>query len=189
MSEFRISVDSATHPLPNPFFVIATQNPIEHHGTYPLPDSQLDRFLMRLCMGYPEGEAEKEIILTQRLVNPQETLAPVLSVDDLLGLQRCVREVRVDDALLDYLVATVKQTRHADGVEIGVSPRGSVSLYRAAQALALVEGRDYVVPDDIKELAVPVLAHRLMLKEGAGHHAEAARLIVEEILQRVEVPV
>jgi MoxR-like ATPase len=189
MSEFRISVDSATHPLPNPFFVIATQNPIEHHGTYPLPDSQLDRFLMRLCMGYPEQEAEKEIILTQRLVNPSETLEPVLSVDELLGLQWRVREVRVDDALLNYLVAIVKLTRRAEGVEIGVSPRGSVSLYRAAQALALVEGRDYVVPDDIKELAMPVLAHRLMLKEGAGRHAEASRLIVEEILQRVEVPV
>jgi MoxR-like ATPase len=190
MSEFRVSVDSSTHELPSPFFVIATQNPVEHHGTYPLPDSQLDRFLMRIRIGYPEADAEKEIIVRQRLVHPAEDLRPVLGVADVIELQRKVHEVRVDDALLGYLVALVNETRRAEPVELGVSPRGSVSLYRAAQALALVEGRDYVTPDDIKELAVPVLEHRLVLKEGARSRAgSASRLILEEILQRVEVPV
>ena len=190
MSEFRVSVDNSTHELPNPFFVIATQNPVEHHGTYPLPDSQLDRFLMRIRIGYPDAAAEKEIILTQRLAHPATDLRPVLSAGDVLELQRLVREVRMDEALLDYLVGLVKETRRAEPIELGVSPRGSVSLYRAAQALALVEGRDYVTPDDIKELAVPVLEHRLVLKDGLRSGArQAGRLILEEILQRVEVPV
>ncbi len=188
MSEFRVSVDSATHELPTPFFVIATQNPIEHHGTYPLPDSQLDRFLMRIRIGYPEESAEKEIISRQRLVHPAETIEAVLTVEEMLSLQKLVRDVRVDEALLDYLVRIVKQTRQSDAVELGVSPRGSVSLCRAAQAMALVEGRDYVTPDDVKELAVPVLAHRMMLRHGAGRQRETSRLILEEILQRVEVP-
>ncbi|HEY3176319.1 MAG TPA: MoxR family ATPase [Candidatus Polarisedimenticolia bacterium] len=186
MSEFRVSVDSATHTLPTPFFVIATQNPVEHHGTYPLPDSQLDRFLMRIRIGYPESEAEKEIILRQRLVHPADTLEPVLTGADLIELQKRVHEVRVDETLLSYLVEIVNETRRSGAIEMGVSPRGSVSLYRAAQALALVEGRDFVTPDDIKELAVPVLAHRLVLKAATG---PGAGLILEEILQRVEVPV
>ena len=186
MSEFRVSVDSATHSLPSPFFVIATQNPIEHHGTYPLPDSQLDRFLMRIRIGYPEAEAEKEIIIRQRMASPVDALEPVLTGEDLLGLQRRVHEVRVDEELLNYLIGIVNETRRTGPVALGVSPRGSVSLYRAAQALALVSGRDYVIPDDIKELAVPVLSHRLVMKEGS---APAANLILEEILQRVEVPV
>ena len=186
MSEFRVSVDSATYALPAPFFVIATQNPIEHHGTYPLPDSQLDRFLMRIRIGYPEAAAEKEIILSQRAGSPADALDPVLTGEDLLDLQRRVHDVRVDEELLDYLVGIVNETRRTGTVALGVSPRGSVSLYRAAQALALVEGRDYVTPDDIKELAVPVLAHRLVMREGTF---PAATLILEEILQRVEVPV
>jgi len=186
MSEFRVSVDSTTRDLPNPFFVIATQNPVEHHGTYPLPDSQLDRFLMRIRIGYPEAEAEKEIIVRQRLVHTAEDLGPVLSADDVLELQRKVHDVQVDDDLLGYLVSLVNQTRHTDTVQLGVSPRGSVSLYRAAQALALVDGRDHVRPDDIKVLAIPVLEHRLVLKDGSR---QAARFILEEILQRVEVPV
>ena len=186
MSEFRVSVDSATHTLPSPFFVIATQNPIEHHGTYPLPDSQLDRFLMRIRIGYPESDAEKEIILRQRLVHPADELQPVLAGSDLLALQKQVHEVRVDEALLSYLVEIVNETRRSPAIEMGVSPRGSVSLYRAAQALALVEGRDFVTPDDIKDLAVPVLAHRLVLR-GAG--GPPASLLLEEMLQRVEVPV
>ena len=186
MSEFRVSVDSSTHNLPNPFFVIATQNPVEHHGTYPLPDSQLDRFLMRIRIGYPEAESEKEIIVRQRLVHPAEDLQPVLEAADVVALQKRVHEVRVDDALLEYLVSLVNQTRHAESVELGVSPRGSVSLYRAAQAMALVDGRDYVTPDDIKELAIPVLEHRLVLKDTSR---QASRLVLEEILQRVEVPV
>ncbi len=195
MSEFRVSVDSASHPLPSPFFVIATQNPVEHYGTYPLPDSQLDRFLMRIRIGYPDATAEKQIVVGQGLESPVEGVRPVLAAEEMLALQALVHDVRVDEALLDYLVAIVKETRHAEGVELGVSPRGTVSLHRAAQAMALVEGREYVTPDDIKHVALPVLSHRLVLREGfaprpsAGPHGSASRLVLEEILQRVEVPV
>jgi len=188
MSEFRVSVDSHTYSLPNPFFVVATLNPVEHHGTYPLPDSQLDRFLMRLEMGYPDAAAEREIIVRQRITNPSETIEPVLSVDDVMQLQHLVREIHVDDSLLDYMLALVKETRGNPSVELGVSPRGSLSLYRASQALATVEGRGFVIPEDIRTLAVPVLAHRLILKPGAGRHAPAARMVIEDILRRVRVP-
>jgi len=189
MSEYRISVDGATLQLPMPFFVIATQNPIEHHGTYPLPDSQLDRFLMRIRIGYPEAAAEKEIIARQRLVRAADLVAPVLSGEEVIGLQKLVHEVRVDDALLDYLLAIVKATRTAAPVALGVSPRGSLSLHRAAQAHALVEGRDYVTPDDIKMMAGPVLEHRLVLHEAVGTRRGTPSLILDEIMQRVEVPV
>jgi len=189
MSEYRISVDGATLQLPMPFFVIATQNPIEHHGTYPLPDSQLDRFLMRIRIGYPEAAAEKEIIARQRLVRAADLVAPVLSGEEVIALQKLVHEVRVDDALLDYLLAIVKATRTAAPVALGVSPRGSLSLHRAAQAHALVEGRDYVTPDDIKMMAAPVLEHRLVLHEAVGTRRGTPSLILDEIMQRVEVPV
>jgi len=189
MSEYRISVDGATLQLPMPFFVIATQNPIEHHGTYPLPDSQLDRFLMRIRIGYPEAAAEKEIIARQRLVRAADLVAPVLSGEEVIALQKLVHEVRVDDALLDYLLAIVKATRTAAPVALGVSPRGSLSLHRAAQAHALVEGRDYVTPDDIKMMAAPVLEHRLVLHEAVGTRRGTPSLILDEIMQRIEVPV
>jgi len=188
MSEFRVSVDSQTHLLPNPFFVVATLNPVEHHGTYPLPDSQLDRFLMRLEMGYPDAAAEREIIVRQRLTNPSETIEPVLTVGDVLKLQQKVREIHVDDSLLDYMLALVKETRSSAAVELGVSPRGSLSLYRATQALALVEGRNFVVPEDVLTLAVPVLGHRLVLKPGSGRASRTAAMIIEDILRRVPVP-
>jgi len=188
MSEFRVSVDSLTHSLPNPFFVVATLNPVEHHGTYPLPDSQLDRFLMRLEMGYPDAAAEREIIVRQRITNPSETIEAVLSVGDVLQLQHQVREVHVDDGLLDYMLAIVKETRSNPAVELGVSPRGSLSLYRATQALALVEGRSFVIPEDVRTLAVPVLAHRLVLKPGSGRQASTSRIVIEDILRRVSVP-
>lgn len=191
MGEFRVTVDSATHALPNPFFVVATLNPVEHHGTYPLPDSQLDRFLMRLEMGYPDEEAEKEIIVRQRLVNPSDTLEAVLSADEIVDLQRRVRDVHVDESLLDYMLALVKETRKHEAVELGASPRGSLSLYRSAQALALVEGRSFVVPDDVQALAVAVLAHRLVLRPSAaaGRSGPTSRVILEDILRRVPVPV
>ncbi|MGH9867835.1 MAG: AAA family ATPase [Candidatus Polarisedimenticolia bacterium] len=188
MSEFRVSVDSETHELPKPFFVIATQNPVEHHGTYPLPDSQLDRFLMRLRIGYPSPEAEREIVSRQRLVHPAESVQPVLTVDEVIALQRQAHEVTVDESLLHYVVEIARLTRSAEMVELGVSPRGSVSLYRAAQALALVDGRDHVVPDDIQQLAIPVLAHRLVMKGSASRQPDAPRFVLEEVIQRVEVP-
>jgi len=190
MGEFRVSVDSVTHTLPNPFFVVATLNPVEHHGTYALPDSQLDRFLMRLEMGYPDGEAEKEIIVRQRMVNPSETLEAVLAAEEIVELQRRVREIHVEESILDFMLALVKETRKHAAVELGASPRGSLSLYRAAQALALVEGRAFVVPEDVTSLAVPVLAHRLMLKPSAasGRFGQTSRVIMEDILRRVPVP-
>jgi MoxR-like ATPase len=192
MSEFRVSIDSVSRALPDPFFVLATQNPVEHHGTYPLPDSQLDRFLMRIEMGYPDAAAEKEIIVRQRLTHPAETLSPVLAAQEVVELQKGVREVRVEGTVLDYLLAVVTATRSAEPVELGVSPRGSLSLFRACQALALVEGRDYVLPDDVKALAAPVLAHRLILKgriaTAAGSRRATARKVVEEILGRTPVP-
>ena len=188
MSEFRVSVDSATHELPNPFFVIATQNPVEHHGTYPLPDSQLDRFLMRIRIGYPDPESEKEIIVRQRLVHPAETLAQVLSVEEVAALQKQVRQVRVDDALLGYMIAIVNETRRAEAVELGVSPRGSVSLYRAAQALALVEGRDFVTPDDVKALAHATLVHRLGLRPEAELEGVDVDQVLSSALGSVPVP-
>ncbi len=192
MNEFRVSVDSRTRTLPDPFFVLATQNPVEHHGTYPLPDSQLDRFLLRIEMGYPQRDAEKEIIVRQRLTHPAETLHAVLTGDEVVGLQKKVREIRMEDAVLDYMMAVVEATRTAEAVQLGASPRGSLSLYRACQALAAVEGRDYVLPDDVKTLAVPVLAHRLVLKgrmaTAAGTHRETSCRVIEEILGRVEVP-
>ncbi|HKY31802.1 MAG TPA: MoxR family ATPase [Candidatus Polarisedimenticolia bacterium] len=188
MSEFRVSVDSASHPLPDPFFVIATQNPIEHHGTYPLPDSQLDRFLMRIRVGYPDGAAEKEILARHGLSSPVESLQPVVSAEEVLALQRLAHEVAVDEAVLEYIVAIARQTRDGELIELGVSPRGSVSLCRAAQAHALVDGRTYVTPDDVKAVAVPVLEHRLVLRDGAARRHDAARLVLEEILQTVDVP-
>jgi len=191
MGEFRVTVDSVTHALPNPFFVVATLNPVEHHGTYPLPDSQLDRFLMRIEMGYPDEEAEKEIIVRQRIVQPSETLEPVLSAEEVVILQRRVREIHVDESLLNYMLALVKETRKHPAVELGVSPRGSLSLYRSAQSLALVEGRSFVVPDDIRAVAVAVLAHRFVLKPTAapGRSGQTARVIMEDILRRIPVPV
>jgi len=190
MGEFRVSVDSVTRTLPNPFFVVATLNPVEHHGTYPLPDSQLDRFLMRLEMGYPDEAAEREIIVRQRIVNPSETLQTVLAAEEVVELQRRVRDIHVDESLLDFMLAVVKETRRHPAVELGVSPRGSLSLYRGAQALALVEGRPFVVPEDVTALAVPVLAHRLVLKPSAasGRSGQTARVITEDILRRVPVP-
>jgi MoxR-like ATPase len=191
MSEFRVSVDSVTHPLPNPFFVVATLNPVEHHGTYPLPDSELDRFLMRVMMGYPDAGTEREIIVRQRLVNPAETIEPVLGSDEVVSLQKLVREIHVDDSVLEYMLAVVKQTREHPAVELGVSPRGSISLYRGVQSLALVEGRGFATPDDARKMAIPILAHRLVLKPTAasGNSGQTARMIVEDILHRVPVPV
>jgi len=190
MGEFRVTVDSATHPLPNPFFVVATLNPVEHHGTYALPDSQLDRFLMRVEMGYPDTRAEREIIVRQRLVHPAETIEPVLGAEEVVDLQHRVREIHVDDAILDYMLALVKETRSHPAIDLGVSPRGSLSLFRSVQALALVEGRAFVVPDDVRALAVPILAHRLVLKPAAaaGRSGQTARMIMEDILRRVPVP-
>ena len=190
MSEGKVSVDNRTHSLPRPFMVVATQNPIEHHGTYPLPESQLDRFLLRIRMGYPEAGAEKEI-LRRRNSHGAAAVDAELRADDILEAQAAVLSVRMDDALLDYLMAIVEATRRSEFLIIGASPRGSLALHRAAQALAFYEGRDYTIPDDIKRLVLPVLAHRVIVssKYSSPHRrSEEAESILSEILRSIEVP-
>ncbi|MDM7996642.1 MAG: MoxR family ATPase [Acidobacteriota bacterium] len=191
MSEGRVSVDNDTHPLPRPFMVVATQNPIEHHGTYPLPESQLDRFLLRIKMGYPEYEAEKEILRRQRNSPDVEHLRPAMHAEDILEAQTAVRAVRMEESLLDYIMAIIEATRRSEFLMIGASPRGALALHRAAQALAYFEGRDYCIPDDIKQLALPVLAHRVIVSSKYSSpykRSEEAEAILAEILRSIEVP-
>ena len=191
MSEGKVSVDNRTYPLPRPFMVVATQNPIEHHGTYPLPDSQLDRFLLRIKMGYPENDAEKEILRRQNRQSNLDHLKPVLQAGDILDAQSQVSEVRVDESLLDYIMAIVDATRRSEFLLIGVSPRGSLALRRAAQALAYHEGRNYCIPDDIKQLVLPVLAHRVIVSSKFSSpykRSEEAEAILSELLRSIDVP-
>lgn len=190
MNERQITIDAKTLPLAQPFLVIATQNPVEHHGTYPLPESQLDRFLMRIKVGYPDPESERDIIRNHALERASQ-MTPVLSREELLELQAAVEQVRVDDSLVGYMLSIVDQTRTHSQLALGVSPRAAQSLYRASQALAMIEGRDYAIPDDIKRLAVPVFAHRVVMHQRSGlaaRSSEAAERLIEEILGRVEVP-
>ncbi len=191
MNDAQVSVDSHTHPLPRPFMVIATQNPVEYHGTYPLPESQLDRFMIRAHMGYPNLEDEKRIITAKHLVGRADELSPVLSAEDVLGLQEAASGVAMDDALTDYLMAIVSATRSRPDVDLGVSTRGAVFLSRAAQARALIEGRAYALPDDVKHLVVPVFAHRIVVNPGVesfDRRTDDAKDILNEILDQVPVP-
>jgi len=193
MQEGRVTIDDQTFQLPAPFLVLATQNPLEHHGTYPLPESQLDRFLMRLTIGYPGEEAERKILNeSSRLEEMLERIRAVLPPTQLLELQAMVDEVQTDPTLVDFLMEIVRRTRIESRLQIGVSPRGAVALFRASRAFALVQGRDYLVPDDILTLAVPCLAHRLLPVGTASSTAEAhqeAAILLEEIIQEVPVPV
>jgi MoxR-like ATPase len=187
MNERQVTIDGKSHPLPEPFMVIATQNPVEHHGTYPLPESQLDRFLLRLRMGYPDRASERDIL---RQGTP-EAAAAELSAEDVLHLQAEAESVKVDDALVDYILSIVEKTRSHESLSLGVSPRGTQALYRATQALALCEGREYAIPDDVKRLAVPVFAHRVVINTRvalAQRTTELAERILQEILTQVEVP-
>src|SRR5689334_5020965 len=190
MNERQVTIDGHSWPLAQPFMVIATQNPVEHHGTYPLPESQLDRFLMRIRIGYPDEVAEREIL--RHSAEPGlEKIRPVISSEDLLHLQDAVGHVAVDEALVDYMLAIVRHTREHDALAMGVSPRGAQALFRASQALAAVDGRDYVTPDDLKRMVVPVFAHRALLatRAAAGQRwAGAAEKVLEEILTLVDVP-
>jgi MoxR-like ATPase len=189
MSDRQVSVDGQTHPLAAPFLVLATQNPFEFEGTYPLPESQLDRFLLRLRIGYPDRVAEKEILTRHRDGEPVDQLQPVLDAADVIGLQQAVRRVRVDDSLSDYILDLVAATRVHPNVYLGGSTRAALSLYRAAQALALLSQRDYVVPDDIKQLARPVLAHRILTKTfRQGDRSDSAESLIAEVLARTAVP-
>jgi len=191
MNESQITVDNHTHPLPKPFLVLATQNPIEHHGTYPLPESQLDRFLMRIRMGYPARASEKEIIRNHSAAGKAEQIAPVMDAADVLAMQEAASQVKVDDSLLDYALEIVDRTRQTEQLSLGVSPRGAVMLHRAAQARAFLEGRDYCLPDDFKRLIVPVFAHRVVVSSryvSTQKKSEQAEAILREILETTRVP-
>ncbi|MGA2212780.1 MAG: MoxR family ATPase [Bryobacteraceae bacterium] len=190
MNEVQVTIEGRSHTLEQPFMVVATQNPVEHHGTYPLPESQLDRFLMRIRMGYPERDAEREIVRGPDAVHAENTAA-ILSAPELLRLQEQAAQVTIDDSLVDYMLAIVEKTRSHESLALGVSPRGSQALYRAAQALALMEGRDYAIPDDIKRLVIPVFAHRVAINARtslAQRSNELSERILQEIMTLVEVP-
>jgi MoxR-like ATPase len=189
MNEQQVTIDGKSWPLTQPFMVIATQNPVEHHGTYPLPESQLDRFLMRIRIGYPGVAAEREIL--RQNAPSQERVRPIISGEQLIALQDLVAQVSVDDDIVDYMLKIVEKTRTHESLAMGVSPRGAQALYRAAQGLAAVEGRDYVTPDDVKRLVVPVFAHRVVVNTRiaiAQRSAEVAEKILTEILTLVDVP-
>jgi MoxR-like ATPase len=191
MNEFQVTVDNHTYPLPQPFMVVATQNPVEHHGTYPLPESQLDRFLMRLRIGYPPAENEKEILKNFALADPLSKIRPGMTAGEVVEVQQAVRQITVEDELINYLLAIVEKTRHHPDLTLGVSPRGSMMLYRAAQAMALVEGRNYCIPDDIKRLILPVFAHRSVVSPNypsALKRSDQAEAILQEIVESVPVP-
>ena len=192
MAEGRATIENQTYELPRPFLVLATQNPIEHHGTYPLPESQLDRFLMRLRIGYPAPEDEKQILRNHMRRDPVDEVTPLMSAEDVLDLQEEVKRVRVDDALADYLLEIVAATRRSEVLDLGVSPRGSLALYRAAQALALTEERDYCIADDIKRLVVPVFGHRIVISSRYSsrlRRGEEADAVLAEIVKGVKVPI
>ena len=190
MGDGQVSVEGKTYVLDPPFLVLATQNPYEFEGTYVLPESQLDRFMMRLRMGYPLRSEERSILTSHRDGEPVQELQSALTAADVLRLQRAVREVRVEDAVADYLLDLVHATRESEDLHVGVSTRGALTLYRAAQGLAFVSGRDFVVPDDIKALAIPVLAHRVVGKSflQAGEFG-AAESIIRDLVDRLKVPV
>jgi MoxR-like ATPase len=191
MNESQITVDNHTHPLPKPFLVLATQNPIEHHGTYPLPESQLDRFLMRIRMGYPDRESEKNILRNNAGPAPVESIAPMMDATDVLAMQEAVSHIKVEESLLDYALEIVERTRQTEQLSLGVSPRGAVMLHRAAQARAFLEGRGYCLPDDFKHLIVPVFSHRVVVSSryvSTQKKSEQAEAILREILETTRVP-
>jgi len=191
MAEEQVTVEGVSRRLPLPFVVIATQNPAEHHGTYPLPESQLDRFMLRLQIGYPSVDDEKTILRDREVRDPLEHLDSVMSREDVVELQQSATTVKVDDVLLDYLLQIVDATRKSDSLELGISPRGTLSLFRSAQALAFIEGRDYCIADDIKRLVLPVFAHRLIVNArsaGLRSHTREAEQILRDILEKTAVP-
>ena len=188
MSDRQVSVDKITHPLPEPFMVIATQNPMEYEGTYPLPESQMDRFMMRIRIGYPERESEKKILLSPSEELQPQRLAPALSTEEVIYLQTLVDKIKVDDDLVEYILSIADATRKSLKLRLGVSPRGAMMLYRAAQAFALVDGRTYCIPDDIKRLSIPVFSHRVLTSQGMEGETENAEGIIQEIVDGIEAP-
>ena len=191
MAERHVTVEGMTHDLPAPFIVLATQNPIEHHGTYPLPESQLDRFMLRLRIGYPAPADEQKILRDREFTDPLDDLGPVMTAREVVELQQTVASVAVDDALVQYLMRIVAATRTSEMLDLGVSPRGTLALFRASQALALTEDRTYCIPDDIKRLVVPVFAHRIVVSSrfsSSLRRSEEAEAVLNEILKTVSVP-
>lgn len=191
MNDRQISMDSVTYPLPRPFIVIATQNPVEHYGTFPLPESQLDRFMLKITIGYPGPEEEEKLLQTRRGRDPLHGIEPVLSTQEVIELQEAVDQVRMDPSLTTYLMDIVTATRKSTLIQVGVSPRGSLAMYKLAQAHALAAGRDYCIPDDMKRLAVPAFAHRIVLSTDYGPRAAGAtgaNQIIRNIVEDVPVP-
>lgn len=189
LEEHQITVDGKTYKVQEPFMVLATQNPIEYEGTFPLPEAQLDRFMMKISMGYPEPEDEKRILRRFKTENPIDLIQPVVTAEDIIKLQHYVREVYVDELIDDYIINIIKATRNSPDIQLGASPRGSLALFRAAQAWAVINNRDYVLPDDVKELAKPVLSHRLIIKPEVKLQGMSSEDVMAGILKQVHVPV
>src|SRR3974390_2759516 len=192
MNEGQVTMDAHSYELPQPFLVIATQNPVEHHGTYPLPESQLDRFLMRVRMGYPDAQAERQILRSEAGIARLDDLRPVLTGADVLEMQHAVQKIRVDDSLVNYALEIVRRTRESEFLSLGVPPRGAQALYRAAQAMAFLEGQSYCTPEDFKPLVVSVFAHRVVvngLYASTLKKSEQAEQVLREIVESVPVPV
>jgi MoxR-like ATPase len=188
MEEAQVTIDGVTHALPNPFVVLATENPIDYEGTFPLPEAQLDRFLLRLSLGYPGRQGELEMLDRQHLRHPLESLEQVVSVNDLVAAQEGVKSVHVAAAVREYIVSLVEATRHHDDVFLGASPRGSLALFNASRAWAGIRGRDFVTPDDVKQLAEPTLAHRIIVSPAARMRAIDSRQVVRDLLDSLPVP-
>jgi MoxR-like ATPase len=188
MGESRVTVDGITHPLTPPFLVVATQNPIDHEGTFPLPEAQLDRFLMRFTLGYPSAEDEMKMLELLRRQHPIDSLQPVVSADDLRQCQAAVRDVHVDPKIAQYLLQVVQDTRTHEDLALGASPRASIALYRTSQAMAAIRGRSYVLPDDVKRVVAAVLTHRLILKPESRLRKVTADAIVQDVVAEIAVP-
>ncbi len=188
MEECQVTVDGVTHQSPEPFFVLATQNPIEYEGTFPLPEAQMDRFLLRVSLGYPDGPDEVRMLEEQQVVHPIENLKKVVSVEEIIAAQNAVREQTISDDIKRYIINLVDATRRHPEVYLGASPRGSLALFRTSQAMAAILGRSYVIPDDVKGFAVPTLAHRLIVGSTARIREVDERAIINEILEQVLVP-
>ncbi len=189
MDERQVTVDGVAHMLPEPFFVTATQNPMEYHGTYPLPEGQMDRFMMSLDLGYPDIEDEKDIMKSQQITHPIDQIAPVVSIESILLLQDAVRRVYIDETLVDYAVRLVRATREDKDLMMGASPRGSLAIMRAGQGVAAAAGRDYVLPDDIKRVTLAALKHRVFPKPQLRMGKAPAKTILERIIENTTVPV
>ena len=188
MNENQVTIENTTYPLPRPFMVLATQNPVEHHGTYPLPESQLDRFMMKIEVGYPNAEAEKEILQKYTNGHRNQTVQPVLSPADVLYLQEESRKVHINSKIVDYMIQLVHRTRNHSEIELGISPRGTVALFRASQALAMVDGRKFVLPDDVKRVVPPVFGHRIALARHGSKGSRGKDEVIDGILNEIRVP-